>query len=76
LFFGFGYEPGSPEEQLHKEWLKNRYHAPSDDLGQPVDKAAAAQFNRILLALAERVANAPERPFWKSDSFFKRFAKH
>ena len=75
LFFGFGYEPGSPEEQLHKDWLKNRYHAPSDDLNQPVETAAAAQFNQILLALAERIANATQRPAWKSDSFFNRFAK-
>jgi len=62
LFFAFGYEPGSPEDQLHKDWLKNRYHAPSDDLSQPVDKAAAAQFNHILLALAERVAKRPRAP--------------
>jgi hypothetical protein len=74
LAFKFGYLPGSPEEKLHKEWLKNRYHAPSDDLNQPVDKAAAAQFNRIILTLAERVANASERPQWKADSFFRRFA--
>ncbi|HEV8038687.1 MAG TPA: M28 family metallopeptidase [Bryobacteraceae bacterium] len=74
LAFKFGYLPGSPEETLHKEWLKNRYHAPSDDLNQPVDKTAAAEFNEILLKLAERVANASERPQWKSDSFFRRFA--
>ena len=74
LAFKFGYLPGSPEEKLHKEWLKNRYHAPSDDLNQPVDKAAAAEFNQILLTLAERVANASERPQWKPDSFFRRFA--
>jgi Zn-dependent M28 family amino/carboxypeptidase len=75
LSFGFGYEPGSPEEQLHKDWLQNRYHAPSDDLNQPVDKPAAAEFNQILLALAERVANSPERPAWKADSFFRRFTQ-
>ncbi len=74
LAFGFGYEPNSPEEQLHKEWLKNRYHAPSDDLNQPVDKAAAAQFNHILLGLAQRVADAPQRPQWDAESFFRRFA--
>ncbi len=74
LAFKFGYIPGSPEEKLHKDWLKNRYHAPSDDLNQPVDKAAAAQFNRIILNLAERVANASTRPTWKPDSFFRRFA--
>jgi Zn-dependent M28 family amino/carboxypeptidase len=74
LAFKFGYLPGSPEEKLHKDWLKNRYHAPSDDLNQPVDKAAAAQFNQIILHLVERVANANARPQWKADSFFRRFA--
>jgi Zn-dependent M28 family amino/carboxypeptidase len=74
LAFKFGYLPGSPEEALHKDWLKNRYHAPSDDLNQPVDKAAAAEFNEILMKLAERVADAPERPQWKPDRFFRRFA--
>lgn len=74
LAFKFGYLPGSPEEKLHKEWLKNRYHAPSDDLNQPVDKTAAAEFNAIIQKLAEHVANASERPEWKQDSFFRRFA--
>jgi peptidase M28-like protein len=74
LAFKFGYVPGSPEEKLHKEWLKNRYHAPSDDLNQPVDKAAAAQFNQIILTLVERVSNTDARPQWKPDSFFRRFA--
>jgi Zn-dependent M28 family amino/carboxypeptidase len=75
LAFKFGYEDKSPEEKIAKDWLKNRYHAPSDDLNQPVDKTAAAQFNRILLELGERVANAANRPQWNSDSFFRRFAK-
>jgi Zn-dependent M28 family amino/carboxypeptidase len=74
LAFKFGYLPGSPEEKLHKDWLKIRYHAPSDDLNQPVDKDAAAQFNRVILELAQRVANEPERPQWKATSFFRRFA--
>jgi Zn-dependent M28 family amino/carboxypeptidase len=74
LAFKFGYTPGSPEAAIAKSWLTNRYHAPSDDLNQPVDKTAAAQFNRILLDLGERVANAPDRPHWNDNSFFKRFA--
>ena len=74
LAFKFGYLPGSAEEKLHKDWLKERYHAPSDDLQQPVDKTAAAEFNQIILNLAERVANAEGRPQWKPDSFFRRFA--
>ncbi len=75
LAFKFGYVPGSAEEKTAKAWLKQRYHAPSDDLMQPVDKAAAARFNRILAGLAERVANDPARPRWKESSFFRRFAK-
>ena len=74
LAFKFGYIPGTPEDKIFNDWLTNRYHAPSDDLSQPVDKTAAAQFNRILLDLGERVANAKDRPHWNADSFFKRFA--
>jgi hypothetical protein len=75
LAFKVGYEKGSPEERIVKTWLKERYHAPSDDVNQPVDLAAAAGFNQIVLSLAEAVANRTERPRWKSDSFFRRFAE-
>jgi len=75
LAFKFGYEKGSNEEKIAKDWLKNRYHAPSDDLDQPVDTTAAAQFNRIFLDLGGRVANVKERPHWNADSFFRRFAE-
>jgi Zn-dependent M28 family amino/carboxypeptidase len=73
LAFKFGYVPGMPEEKVYKAWFVERYHAPSDDLSQPVDRAAAAQFDAILDALALRVANADHDPEWKSDSFFRRF---
>jgi hypothetical protein len=55
--------------------LTNRYHAPSDDLNQPVDLKAAGQYNRLMMSLAETVANNPARPKWKADSFFRRFAQ-
>jgi Zn-dependent M28 family amino/carboxypeptidase len=70
-----GYKKGSKEEEIEKDWLKNRYHAPSDDLNQPVDLQAAGQYNRLILTLAESVANTPARPQWKPDSFFRRFAQ-
>lgn len=73
--FKFGYLPGDPEEKIFKDWYTNRYHGVSDDLSQPVDRAAAAQFDTILLNLAVRVANAPQPPAWKDNSFFRRFAK-
>ena len=75
LAFKFGYIPGTPEERIFKAWYADRYHGPADDLSQPVDLQAAAQFNAILEKLALRVANAPQRPAWKPDSFFRRFAR-
>lgn len=75
LAFKFGYEFGTPEDKIFHDWIKDRYHKPSDDLDQPVDKAAAAKFNRMIVSLLERVANEPARPRWSEDSFFKRFAE-
>jgi len=69
----FGNEKGSPEAALEKQWLTDRYHAPSDDLQQPVDKHAAAQFNVLLEQVVERIADNPARPTWKPDSFFRRY---
>lgn len=73
LAFKFGWVPGSPEEKIFKNWYSTRYHGVSDDAGQPVDVVGAAQFNSILTALLERVADAPQAPEWKPDSFFRRF---
>jgi hypothetical protein len=75
LAFKFGWVPGSPEQKIFQDWYKERYHGPTDDAKQPVDREAAAQFNAILEKLALRVANADGRPEWKKESFFRRFAK-
>ncbi len=73
LAMSVGFKPGSPEAAAHKQWLTERYHAPSDDVNQPVDLAAAGKFEDIVQALAVKVANDPQRPQWNSDSFFRRF---
>jgi hypothetical protein len=75
LAFKFGWVPGTPEDKTFKAWYAERYHAPADDLSQPVDLAAAAQFDPILEKLALRVADADHRPEWKRTSFFRRFAQ-
>jgi len=68
-------DPNSAEQmKIHKDWLTNRYHAPSDDLAQPIDFSAAAQYEEIVRGLMIKVANDPQRPQWKSDSFFRRYA--
>ncbi|MBU8900392.1 M20/M25/M40 family metallo-hydrolase [Corallococcus sp. M34] len=74
LAFKFGYEPGSTAERLMKQWFPERYHAPSDDVRQPVDREGAARFVQFLSALTRAVADAAERPRWNDDSFFRRFA--
>jgi len=74
LAFKFGYEFGSQDEKTRRAWVRDVYHKPNDDLKQPIDKDAAAKFDRVILDLLQRVANDPARPTWKDDSFFKRFA--
>jgi Zn-dependent M28 family amino/carboxypeptidase len=70
-----GFTKGSPEHEIVKKWRTERYHAPSDDLLQPIDRKAAEDFNKVYLALLEGVANRATRPAWNNDSFFKRFEK-
>ena len=69
-----GAAPGSPEQKIFKDWLTNRYHAPSDDVNQPVDLTAAAGYERVIRELMVSVANNDKRPQWAPDSFFRRFA--
>jgi len=70
-----GFDPGSPDEKIFKEWLTVRYHAPSDDLQQPVDRSTAATYEEIIRQLLVSIANADAPPRWKPDSFFRRYAK-
>jgi hypothetical protein len=70
-----GYHKGSPEQEIIGRWMKERYHAPSDDLTQPVDLQSVADFNRLFTALVVEIANRAERPQWRAESFFRRFAR-
>jgi Zn-dependent M28 family amino/carboxypeptidase len=68
-----GYAENTPEAAIAAKWTAERYHAPSDDLNQPVDLSAAEKFVDVLQNLALRVANRSDRPKWNDTSFFKRF---
>ncbi|MEP7367424.1 MAG: M28 family peptidase, partial [Acidobacteriota bacterium] len=70
-----GYAPGSPEERIQKEWIRTRYHAPGDDLSQPIDFSAAVTFNRLVTNLVREIADSRNPPRWNDKSFFKRFAR-
>lgn len=71
-----GFELGTPEQKIFKDWLTNRYHAPSDDTNQPVDLKTAALYEEITRRLLIDIANAPAAPQWKADSFFRRYANY
>jgi hypothetical protein len=70
-----GYAPNSPEAEIARKWTAERYHAPSDDLSQPIDHTAAAKYVEVVRDLAIHIANRGDRPKWNDSSFFKRFAK-
>jgi hypothetical protein len=66
--FIFGYDKGSPEEVIYRDWYARRYHKPQDDIKTPIDWDAASKFNRFYTALALAIANAPARPQWLPSS--------
>ena len=68
--FKFGWIPDSPEQKIFNDWIRNRYHHPNDDLQQPIDRGGAVLFDRVLLTIIQRVANATARPAWYPESFF------
>lgn len=74
LAMGVGFEKGSVEQAVFKNWLTQRYHAPSDDLDQPVDLEAAGKYEDIIDALMIKLADDSGRPQWKPNSFFRRYA--
>ena len=72
LFFKFGFARNTPEFQIEHDWRANRYHAPSDDLDQPILKEEAVKLDGFVAALARRVADADARPAWLPDSIFQK----
>jgi hypothetical protein len=73
LAMKFGWTAGSPEYKAWRAWLAERYHSTDDDLNQPVDLVAAAQFNAFFVDLARAVGNDAGKPHYLKTSFFRRF---
>ncbi|HKP14509.1 MAG TPA: M28 family peptidase [Gemmatimonadaceae bacterium] len=70
--FVFGYHPGTESERIYRQWYREGYHTPKDDLRQRIDWKAAADFNRFYYALVERVAGQDAAPAWKAGSSLRR----
>ena len=65
VMIAIGYASDLPEEKIVRRWLTERYHAPSDDLNQPLDRKAAGEFDVLAARLLRCVANRDHRPHWK-----------
>ena len=70
--FVFGYRPGSESERIYRQWYREGYHTPKDDLKQRIDWKAAADFNGFYYALVERVTGKDAAPAWKAGSSLRR----
>lgn len=74
LAFKFGFAKGSREAEIERSWRSNRYHSPSDDLSQSIQKLDAVRLHDYVAELGWRIANGSVRPTWNNKSFFRRFA--
>ncbi|MEO8563140.1 MAG: M28 family peptidase [bacterium] len=70
--FVFGYRPGTESERIYRQWYREGYHTPKDDLRQRIDWKAAGDFNRFYYALVARVAGQDAAPAWKAGSPLRR----
>lgn len=75
VMIDIGAPAGSADRSTLHEWLTTRYHAPSDDVNQPINLESAAKYEEVIRALLIDVANDEHRPEWKPDSFFRRYAE-
>lgn len=66
LFTGFG----NGGEAAFGDFLKNRYHRPSDDLSQPIDYVSAARFAELNYRIARDIADADAPPRWIAGQYF------
>ena len=66
-----GFALGTPEHERILRWRKERYHGVEDEVTQPVDRQAAADFNRLYPQVILEVANRATRPAWYPTSAFR-----
>jgi hypothetical protein len=65
-----GVDPAVDLVAMAKEWDATRYHAPSDDLMQPIEYSVIEQVATFDYALGLDLANGTTRPRWKAGDFF------
>jgi hypothetical protein len=63
-------DPKIDAKKFGEQWVANRYHAPSDDMNQPMDLDASVEFMQIDFLVGYDIAQDPQRPTWKPGDFF------
>lgn len=61
---------GSDASAAMKDFLRERYHQPGDDVSQPIQYADAARLARLNARIGQLIGNAPQRPAWNAGDFF------
>ena len=65
-----GFDAGTPDAELEKKWIAERYHAVSDSADQPVDLSAVGRYEDVIRRLAVRIADRDQAPRWLDSSVF------
>jgi hypothetical protein len=63
-------DPKVDAKKVVETWIETRYHAPGDDMDQPLNFDATIQFMQINFLVGYDVAQQSARPEWKSADFF------
>jgi len=66
---GASFQAGEDGNALMRDFRRQRYHQPGDDLGQPFHWVAAQRFAQLQWELVKEVAQG-ERPRWLPGDFF------
>jgi Zn-dependent M28 family amino/carboxypeptidase len=70
-------DPKKNGAQIERDWIKNYYHSPQDDMKQSLDFNAAAKYTRLNLSLGYAIANEDSRPTWNPGDYFgSTFGRH
>lgn len=63
-------DPNIDGTQAQVEFLRTRYHQPSDEADQQINYIAAQQFAEVNYAIAREVADGDNKPRWNRGDFF------
>lgn len=71
IYISEGTDPDAADpEAASAEWLRTRYHTPSDDLTQPIEWSAGRDFARFSFLTGYLIARERDRPRWNDGDFF------